>query len=147
MLEWTSELSVGVVEIDEQHRELFLRINRLMGALDDRTAAAEVRTLFSFLDSYIVEHFGTEARYMDDYAVYGYADAEHHKSEHAAFIRDFAEFRADIEAAEPDHRFITEFRAWMKNWWLLHIRKVDTGLGAFLQGAFPMISRKPSTTK
>lgn len=141
MLEWTPELSVGVMEIDEQHRELFVRINRLMEALDDRTAAAEVRTLFSFLDSYIIEHFGTEARYMDEYARYGYPDAEHHKAEHAAFIRDFAEFRADIESAEPDHQFITEFRAWMKNWWLLHIRKVDTGFGAFLQNAFPMLAR------
>ncbi len=139
VLVWTKALSVGVVEIDQQHRELFQRINRLLSALDNRTAAAEVRTLFRFLESYIVVHFGTEAGYMDDYAMRGYRDAERHKSEHLAFIRDFGEFRNDLEVAEPDHQFIAEFSIWMKNWWLLHIQRVDTGLGAFLRDVFPIL--------
>lgn len=141
MLTWTNDLSVGVVEIDEQHQELFRRINRLLGALDDRAAAVEVRTLFAFLESYVVCHFDTESKYMDDYALYGYADAEHHKSEHRAFVRDFQEFRTDLESAEPDHLFIAEFSKWMNNWCFLHIQKVDQGLGVFLRGAFPILGR------
>ncbi|HSW62831.1 MAG TPA: hypothetical protein VLH56_05940 [Dissulfurispiraceae bacterium] len=57
------------------------------------------------------------------------------------FVRDFREFRTDIEAAEPDHLFIAEFSKWINNWWLLHIQKVDQGLGAFLKGVFPILRR------
>lgn len=139
MLVWTNDLSVNVVEIDDQHRELFSRINRLLGALDSRVAEAELRTLFSFLETYVVDHFGTEERYMDDFAQHGYPDAEHHKSEHRAFVRDLQEFKTDLEVAEPSTQFIAEFKRWMRNWWMLHIRHVDKGLGSFLQTAFPLI--------
>lgn len=143
MLTWTSDLSVGVVEIDDQHKELFDRINRLFAALETRAAEAELRSLFLFLETYVHEHFGNEERYMDDFALHGYASAAHHKSEHHAFIRDLREFKADLEAAEPSEQFIGEFNKWMRNWWLLHIQHVDQGLGAFLQTALPMLSRRP----
>ncbi len=142
MLVWTKELSVGVVEIDLQHRELFQRINRLLSALNDRTAEAEVRALFKFLESYVVQHFGTEARYMDKYAMHGYKDAARHKSEHLAFIRDFGEFRTDLEIMESPQQLIAEFNLWIRNWCFLHIQKVDTGLGVFLQEALPVLSHK-----
>lgn len=140
MLTWTRNLAVGVVEIDDQHRELFTRINRLSAALDASAAEAELRTLFLFLETYVIEHFGNEERYMDDFAMHNYAGAEHHKSEHKAFIRDLREYRSDLEVAAPNSQFIEEFKRWMRNWWMTHIQHVDKDLGAFLQEAFPLIS-------
>jgi len=142
MLVWTDELSVSVVEIDDQHKELYARINRLFGALDASAAEVELRTLFSFLEEYVVKHFGNEERYMQDYAMYGYADAEHHQSEHRAFIRDLREFKIDLEGTDPGALFIEEFKRWMHNWWMMHIEHVDKGLGRFLQSAFPLLGRK-----
>ena len=74
---------------------------------------------------------------MGEYSNLGYADAEHHKSEHKAFVRDFHEFRVDVEIAEPSAQFIAEFFRWMSNWWIMHIQRVDKGLGAFLQRVLP----------
>lgn len=143
MLVWTNDLSVGVVEIDEQHKELFARINRLFGALDASGAEAELRKLFVYLESYVVEHFGNEEHYMGAYAMHGYSDAEHHKSEHRAFIRDLGEFKTDLEAGEPSAQFVEEFKKWMRNWWFLHIQRVDKGLGKFLQEALPLLGYPP----
>jgi len=140
MIVWTSDLSVGVVEIDDQHKELFARINRLFGAIDANVAEAELRKLFLFLESYVVEHFGNEERYMDDFAMHIYPDTEHHKSEHKAFIRDLNEYKNDLAAADPSAQFIEEFKKWMRNWWMIHIQSIDKGLGKSLQAAFPLLS-------
>jgi len=142
MLVWTDELSVSVVEIDDQHKELFTQVNRLVGVLDASAAEAELRTLFSFLEEYVVKHFGAEERYMDDYAMYEYADAERHKAEHRAFIRDLHEFKVDLEGADSGALFIEEFKRWIYNWLVTHIKHVDKGLGRFLQSAFPLLGKK-----
>ncbi len=143
MLVWTHDLSVGVVEIDDQHQELFSRINRLLGAIDANVAEAEIRTLFMFLESYVVEHFGNEERYMDDYAMHDYPDAKRHKSEHKAFISDLHEFRTDLEVGKLSVQFIEEFKKWICNWWIQHIQHIDKGLGKFLQIVFPLLSYPP----
>ncbi|MGO9380066.1 MAG: bacteriohemerythrin [Dissulfurispiraceae bacterium] len=137
MIEWTEDLAVGIETIDSQHRELFAHINSLLGALENKMAAEEIHRLFTFLDSYVDVHFGVEQRYMGEYSNLGYADAEHHKSEHKAFVRDFREFRVDLEAMEPSVQFIAEFARWIVNWWLMHIQRIDKGLGIFLKRVLP----------
>lgn len=137
MIEWTQDLAVGVEVIDNQHRELFAHINALLKALDDKKAKEEINALFTFLDSYIKNHFGIEQRYMGEYSHLGYVDAEHHKAEHKGFVRDFSEFRVDLETVEPSAQFIAEFSRWITNWWIMHIQRVDKGLGAFLQRVLP----------
>ena len=144
MIVWTQDLAVGVEIIDSQHRELFSHINNLLEALDDKMAAEKTRTLFSFLDSYIDNHFGIEQRYMGEYSNLGYADAEHHRSEHKAFVRDFHEYGADLEMAQSSAQFISEFSRWMTNWWMMHIQLVDKGLGSFLNSVLPKHSNKHS---
>ena len=144
MIVWTQDLAVGVETIDSQHRELFSHINNLLEALDEKMAAETIFTLFSFLDSYIGNHFGVEQRYMGEYSNLGYADMERHKSAHKAFVLDFREFRVDLETAEPGAQFVAEFSKWITNWWIMHIQRIDKGLGAFLNSVLPTHGNKHS---
>jgi hemerythrin len=144
MIVWTQDLAVGVETIDSQHRGLFTHINSLLAALDDKMAAEKICTLFSFLDSYISNHFGVEQRYMGEYSNLGYTDVERHKSAHKAFVLDFREFRVDIETAEPSAQFIAEFSKWITNWWIMHIQRIDKGLGLFLNSVLPKHINKHS---
>ena len=137
MIVWTQDLAVGVETIDSQHRELFTHINSLLKALDSKMAVEEIRSLFTFLDSYISNHFGVEQRFMGEYSNLGYSDTEHHKAEHRAFVRDFHEFRVDLETAEHSPQFVAEFSRWITNWWISHIQRIDKGLGAFLHSVLP----------
>jgi hemerythrin len=73
---WTGDLSVGVREIDSQHRELFRMINGLDAAIKQGKAKKEIMGLVRFLDDYIVDHFGTEEKYM---TAYDYPDYQLHK--------------------------------------------------------------------
>ena len=141
MLVWTKDLSVGIVEIDDQHKELFDHVNRLLKAINEENAAEETGRIFAFLDSYILTHFSNEQRYMDEYSMHGYEDESRHKSEHASFIISLREFRADLEAGSPSQQFVAEFAKWITNWWLTHIQHIDKGFGAFLRKVFPMLGR------
>ena len=133
MLTWTPDLTVNISEVDDQHKELFSRINRFLEALEIRPDASALAELFDYLEGYLNLHFGTEERYMEQYAVYGYVDHDRHVSQHAVFRRDFAEFKADMIRDGVTELMIGEWRSWITNWWLLHITRVDKGLGAFIR--------------
>jgi len=133
MLTWTPDLSVNVSEVDDQHKELFFRINRFLEALESRPDASALAEFFDYLEGYMNFHFGTEERYMEKYALYGYTDHDRHLSEHAVFRRDFAEFKNEMTRDGVSELMIGEWRNWITNWWLLHITRVDKGLGAFIR--------------
>ena len=63
-MEWTDDLSVGVELIDEQHKELFNRINDLVTAIKSATCTYKLPDVIQFLEDYIVKHFSEEERYM-----------------------------------------------------------------------------------
>ncbi|MEW6720995.1 MAG: bacteriohemerythrin [Thermodesulfobacteriota bacterium] len=140
MLEWNQNLSTGIVEIDEQHKELFRRINRLLAGVEENRDADEIRELFLFFDQYVFRHFGDEERYIDQLEMRGYGEAAGHRSQHQAFTRDFSAYRADLTGGAGDALLIAEFRKFMTNWWTLHILKTDQGLGAFMKRDMPFIT-------
>jgi hemerythrin len=129
-LEWTPDLSVGIEEIDSQHRELFRRINNLDSALRTGKAKAEIIRLIEFLDEYVVDHFGAEEKYMIDY---NYAGYDRHKANHAWFINEFSGIREKFDAGEPPVTLIGLCNNLLITWFSNHIRTVDMALGGFLK--------------
>jgi hemerythrin len=102
----------------------------------------ELRTLFSFLEEYVVKHFGNEGAVYAGLCHVRLCVPSITNRSHAAFIRDLREFKIDLEGTDPGALFIEEFKRWMHNWWMMHIEHVDKGLGRFLQSAFPLLGRK-----
>ena len=129
-LQWTQDLSVGVEEIDSQHRELFDRINALDSAMRQGRAKEEVVRLFEFLDEYVITHFGTEEKYMTDYSYAGYAL---HKTKHDWFKKEFSDIRTklDVEGITPDAIMLSNNL--LITWFSNHIRTIDMMLGSFLK--------------
>jgi hemerythrin len=132
-LQWTSDLSVGVDEIDDQHKELFQRLNNLRIAMGQGKSRAEIGKTVKFLQDYVVEHFATEERHMGRY---GYPAFGAHKAEHEAFIKDFSAFKKKLENIEI-HGGITSFLAIemqrrLYDWLINHIGRIDKALGNYL---------------
>jgi hemerythrin len=129
-LQWTQELSVGVAEIDNQHKELFERINNLDSAMKQGTAKEEVIRLIEFLDNYVIIHFGAEEKYMIDYNYTGYAL---HKTKHDWFKKEFSDIRIrlDAEGITPDVIMLSNNL--LITWFSNHIRNIDMMLGSFLK--------------
>lgn len=130
-IEWTSDLSVGVGEIDRQHQELFQQINKLFDACYQGTAKNVVAEMIQFLADYVVEHFGLEEKYM---IRFNYPDYATHRSHHQQFIANFAEVKNKLESDGPGPHLVILTNRLVVSWLNAHIRNVDKLLGDFLKG-------------
>lgn len=128
-LKWTHDLSVGVEEIDNQHRELFRMINDLDASIKNGKPKKEVMRLIRFLDDYIVIHFGTEERYM---TVNDYPDRAQHRKKHEWFIEEFSGIKKRLRDGAPLVEVIGLSNNLLITWFSNHIRTVDKSLGGYL---------------
>ena len=126
-LEWTPALSVGIEEIDAQHRELFRRAGGLLDAVREGNAGG-VSELVGYLHRYAVTHFGAEEAAMRERRYPGYV---RHKAEHDRFIADLLDL-----AEEHDDRggaFVApRLDRWLAAWLREHVSGTDAELGRFL---------------
>ena len=56
-MEWTQDLSVGVREIDDQHKELISRMNSFFDVMKSNNREQEIMKMLDFLADYVVTHF------------------------------------------------------------------------------------------
>jgi hemerythrin len=134
-MEWTEDLSVGIEEIDEQHKELIIRINDLVDSVRQHSCKYKIGDVIKFLEDYIIVHFGEEEGLMQKY---GYPQYKAHKAQHEYFMREFAELRKDLEKLEGGRKrgsydLSVETNRIVVDWILDHIAKVDKILGAHLK--------------
>jgi len=137
-LEWTAVLSTSVDEIDDQHKELFDRINRLLAAITMNKVGQELETVTQFLTEYVVHHFGTEERYMQKF---GYTNFVQHKAQHEQFVKNFLRLKGGIVNGGATPALTKELRQLAVDWLLNHIMLSDRALGIFLKKKLPMDAR------
>jgi hemerythrin len=125
---WTPSLAIGVPEIDQQHQELFLRIEKLVRGVA-RGRAEEVEQLLEFLGQYVTRHFGAEERWMLRSAYPEYAI---HKLEHERFIRDYEHMTQEYRAKGPNVLQGMRMNNWISEWLREHISRADREFGLYL---------------
>jgi len=127
---WTPDLAVGVEVIDNQHKELFNRVDRLLEASTQGQGREEIGKLVQFLSNYVVTHFGTEEKAM---VKHGYGGITAHKAEHMAFLKDFGELAKSYETQGASTALVLAVQRRVVDWLNNHIRRSDKALGAFLK--------------
>jgi hemerythrin len=127
---WTHDLATQVEEIDNQHRELFRRINALLDGCKEGRGKEEVRNVIGFLEEYVVAHFGEEERYMEKYH---YPERRDHKAQHREFMENFAALKKQFDAEGPGVHIVISTNQIVVDWLQTHIRRRDKALGMFLQ--------------
>lgn len=75
-IDWSDLMSVGINEMDDEHKELFIRINKLLASLMDDSIDSEMTEVVRFINEYIAYHFGNEEQLM---ASYDYPGLDDHK--------------------------------------------------------------------
>jgi hemerythrin len=131
-MEWTEDLATGIQTVDEQHRELFRRINALVAAIKQARCKDEIDATIRFLEEYSRTHFADEERAMKESSYDGLAE---HQKQHAVYLANIAELQQ--EAAAPRVRGVSYDLSVTTNqivvdWIVDHIMKVDRKFGAFL---------------
>jgi hemerythrin len=129
-LEWTAALSVGLEEIDAQHRELFRRTGQLLDGLR-AGEPGQIVPLVEFLHQYAVVHFGAEE---DAMRAEGYAGFQRHKAEHDRFIADLLVLAEELDDRGPGAFLSVKASAWLSEWLRAHVSGTDAEMARFLRG-------------
>ena len=117
---WDQNLSVGVAEIDRQHKQLVNILNQLL-ILDGISVDSEtISDTLTKMTEYADYHFNSEEQYMQEYS---YPEYEMHRKEHIEFMRKTAEFSIATMAYEKT--IPTKILAYLKTWLIEHIMESD----------------------
>ena len=128
-MDWTPDLSVGVMMIDEQHKELFRRINSFRESVRNGSGKDKVLEVVKYLESYVITHFKDEEDLQIRYCYPGFIP---HKKLHMEFVQTVKRIRADVEKgvtlATQSMVSIT-----LSTWLMMHINKEDKALGEYIR--------------
>jgi hemerythrin len=130
-LQWTQALATGIAEIDEQHQELFRRIDRL---LDASLAGdpAEVTRMLGFLREYVDRHFAAEERFMEEQRYPGLAS---HRAEHVVLVEKVRLIDVEHRANGTDPATATSMHRLLSDWLRTHIGLSDASMASFVRRA------------
>jgi len=129
MIAITPDLLTHVALIDEQHKELFERINSVsaIGTIPD--VANETERTLDFLGVYIAKHFSDEEDMMIDS---GYPDYNWHHTWHQSYIAKFNSLKDEYLKNGISPEYVEILDKFIIGWILTHIGQVDVKLGKYI---------------
>lgn len=125
---WTPALALGIDEIDAQHQEFFRRGAQLLEGMM-KGDVASVGPLFDYLGTYVVDHFATEERLMQESQFPGY---NVHRAAHERFVRDYQALRKLHTQSGASAAVTIKARTWLAEWLRSHIGNTDQALARHL---------------
>lgn len=123
---WKDDLATGISEVDQQHRELFRRINAFLDACDHGTGKEELFDMLRFLDDYARLHFRAEELLQERY---NYHDRVRHRGYHHWFIQQLTELKRRFFVEGPTGELLREINRLVVGWLLEHIAEKDQDFG------------------
>ncbi len=134
-ISWNDNLIIGVSVVDDQHKEIFARFDKLSLACQNKIGYEEVKELLSYLHEYVATHFAAEEALMEMLSYHGLAVQS---EQHAAFKKDIIALSAESEQGVDGHRLSLEVDRRLVQWFILHIRNLDSEMAGFVNA-----QRKP----
>ncbi len=126
-LVWDYILSVGIDEIDDDHRRLVDLFNILNHSVTEGDAPDYLEAVLEELISCTVWHFSHEERLM---LKYGYEGIAEHKMEHQDLIKSAKELQQKI--LQAGNLVANEDIEFLEHWLTEHILTADMKLGSYL---------------
>lgn len=127
LVEWSDELSVGIQEIDEQHKVLVGLLNELHDAIQERHGREASAEILGRLADYTRIHFAVEESL---FRIFNYPGYEEHKAEHEELIKEVTDLQAKISSGETAITF--QLLHFLKAWLTQHILDSDMEYSQFL---------------
>jgi hemerythrin len=130
LVKWSPTFSVGINEIDEQHKELLKLTNNLFNHCvgDEESERAYFRTVINKAIDYVKYHFSTEERIMTTVNYTGYWE---HKREHDSFVLTVVDQVRAFNEGKPFT--LSAFTKYLKDWILAHIAVTDKKYAMYIR--------------
>lgn len=125
IVDWQNAYSLGMPEIDEQHKALFELINELWGAIVKRASIENQMLVIEGLERYTIAHFTAEETFM---RAIKYSKFDVHKQMHDQFIQRIADEKTRLLNG---HGFSLDVLYFLKDWLVNHILVSDQDYAHF----------------
>jgi len=143
LFEWDESFSVGLPEIDRQHKILINMINELNYHVRMKHNASYINRILQGLIDYTVSHFGYEEGLMERH---GYKHLAEHKEKHKKLINQILEFQYRVNSNNNDEEIVEELLNFLNEWLSKHIKGTDKDYAKILvaMGVDQENSRQPT---
>ena len=124
---WKNDFSVGIQELDDQHKDFFDILGRLGEAAGGNKGMKVVGPVLDQLSEYSRRHFVEEENWLK---VIGYPGLHYQEKQHEFFITQVTELQDRYSRRDPNIPISTvEF---LRDWLLSHILETDKKYGTFM---------------
>jgi hemerythrin len=143
-VEWDDSLSVGIEEIDEQHKVLVDMVNKMHEAIHQRHGSDAVIVILNDLAEYTRIHFAVEESLM---RILNYPDYDDHKKIHEELLHTVQDLQEKVSSGKKSIGF--ELMHFLKTWLVKHIMEEDMQYSDFFleAGAQPKLGKKSWISK
>lgn len=124
-MDWSDSYSVGVSEMDLQHRKLVEILNRLHEAMTGGKVGEVIESVLKELVDYTQCHFKSEEQLMQRI---GYPKFQQHKALHESLVAEVRKAIADVQAKKTSVSL--KMMAFLRQWLVEHIAGSDKEYGA-----------------
>lgn len=119
-IKWSDEMSVGIEEIDAQHKVLLALLNKTYQSIDQGQDEEGIRKIIEELYNYTKFHFAMEESLMQ---LLNYTKYKQHKKLHDHLVAQMDEFNVKMASFTGAASF--ELARFIKLWLIEHIVKID----------------------
>lgn len=128
--EWDGSLTVGLPEIDAQHRSILKLANQLLYAPEESLGSELANEALTELGKFLQLHFAIEEANMKQLGMPEAEFAEHH-NRHEEMLKQYAE--VVIEAYENPQRKVKDIAAFVREWGIDHVVAYDLNIKKYLR--------------
>lgn len=125
-MQWSLEYSVGIRQIDEEHKQLFRLISNIGKAMDGKLPEIEI---LKAMVEYSKKHFASEEMLMKK--IY-YPRLDYHIQLHRNFELQIVKYLNQLK--KGDSLDLLQIKEFLEKWLINHILKEDKKIGEFRYG-------------
>lgn len=126
---WKDSLSIGIPEIDKQHKDLCDKIDSLYDACAKGKGADEAVKILNFLESYTIRHFADEEKFQ---LKIQYPKYQQHKKMHDDFVKEIADLKKQLLASGTTMPMVIHINQTISGWLVNHIMQTDAELKKYV---------------
>lgn len=129
---WKDKYELGVQVIDDQHKELFRRVEAFIQTLRSSVSwedkVVKVNETLEFMKIYVVEHFRDEEEYQGRI---GYPGYEMHKKVHSDMVDYVVKFSTEYELSGYNEQMMQQFGGKLLAWLINHVAAEDQRIAEY----------------
>lgn len=126
MTTWNDSLKIGVPLVDIQHQQLFDQMDLLVDAIRNKKDFKQIKNILRFLKMYVSNHFGYEEQCMH---IHKCPAAGQNQAAHLYFNNRLSEIETLVNSTKSLDQVADKITQELINWFISHIRGIDTQLG------------------